>query len=165
MVSRETQKSSTPVTHVKGLLQRKCAGCGNHTVAGGGCADCEKKKGVLQRNAANDEKTSEGPPIVNEVLSSSGRSLDAATRAFFEPRFGHDFSQVRVHTDAQAAESASAVNAHAYTVGPSVVFGEGQFAPHTGAGRQLLAHELTHVVQQSQSSSNQPLVVGPANDG
>ena len=68
-----------------------------------------------------------------------------------EPRFGHDFSGVRVHTDARAAESAWSVNALAYTVGRDVVFGTGQYAPGTSGGRRLLAHELTHVVQQQGS--------------
>jgi len=78
----------------------------------------------------------------------SGRPLDSATRAFFEPRFGTDFSHVRVHTDSHAAASARSVNALAYTVGHDVVFGAGQYAPQTSEGRHLLAHELTHVVQQ-----------------
>jgi hypothetical protein len=82
------------------------------------------------------------------VLRSPGQPLDAATRVFMEPRFGHNFSRVRVHTDARAAESARAVGAAAYTVGYDIVFGEGQFEPGTRNGRQLLAHELTHVVQQ-----------------
>jgi hypothetical protein len=88
------------------------------------------------------------PPIVNEVLTSPGQPLDPASRAFMEPRFGHDFSQVRVHSDQRAAESASAIGASAYTVAPNIVFGAGQFAPHTTAGRMLLAHELTHVIQR-----------------
>jgi hypothetical protein len=88
------------------------------------------------------------PSIVHEVLRSPGQPLDAAARAFFEPRFGHDFSQVRVHADGRAAESARAVNAFAYTVGRDVVFGAGQYGPHTHHGKRLLAHELTHVVQQ-----------------
>jgi Domain of unknown function (DUF4157) len=78
----------------------------------------------------------------------AGAPLDAASRAYFEPRFGHDFSQVRVHHDARAADSARAVHALAYTVGHDVVFGAGQHSPGTTAGRRLLAHELTHVVQQ-----------------
>jgi hypothetical protein len=86
------------------------------------------------------------PPIVHEVLRSSGQPLDARTRAFMEPRFGHDFSKVRVHTDARAAESAHAVSAHAYTVGNHIVFA--QPPSRSGAGASLLAHELTHVVQQ-----------------
>jgi hypothetical protein len=91
------------------------------------------------------------PPIVQDALRSTGQPLDPATRAFMEPRFGHDFSHVRVHTDARAAESAQAVNALAYTVGPDVVFGAGQYAPHSREGQRLLAHELTHVVQQGSS--------------
>jgi Domain of unknown function (DUF4157) len=88
------------------------------------------------------------PPIVHEVLSSPGQPLDVGTRAFMEPRFGHDFSHMRVHADAQAAESARSVNALAYTVGQHVVFGAGQYEPETSKGKRLLAHELTHVVQQ-----------------
>jgi hypothetical protein len=88
------------------------------------------------------------PPIVHEVLRSAGQSLDPATRAFIEPRLGHDFSQVRVHADSKAAESARDLNANAYTVGRNIVFGAGQFLPGTRMGRRLLSHELTHVVQQ-----------------
>jgi hypothetical protein len=94
-------------------------------------------------------ETSGVPPIVHDVLRSSGQPLDAATRAFMEPRFGHDFGQVRVHTDAKAVESARAVKALAYTVEKDVVFGAGQYEPETNEGRRLLAHELTHVVQQA----------------
>jgi hypothetical protein len=90
----------------------------------------------------------DAPPVVGEVLRSAGRPLDAATRAFVEPRFGRDFGDVRVHTDERAAESASAVDALAYTVGSNVVFGAGQYAPGTSGGQRLLAHELAHVVQQ-----------------
>src|SRR5271165_6780790 len=75
--------------------------------------------------------------------------MDASTRAYFEPRFGHDFSRVRVHVGAAAERSALDVNAQAYTVGDDIVFGAGRFAPGTLEGRRLLAHELTHVVQQS----------------
>ncbi len=85
---------------------------------------------------------------VHEVLRSPGQPLDATTRAFMEPHFGHDFSGVRVHTDVKAAESARAVNALAYTVGSDVVFGNGHYVPQSNEGRRLMAHELTHVVQQ-----------------
>jgi hypothetical protein len=87
------------------------------------------------------------PPIVHEVLRSPGQPLDPTTRAFMEPRFGHDFSQVRVHTDGRAAESARAVNALAYTAGRAVVFATGRYAPFTARGQSLLTHELAHVVQ------------------
>jgi hypothetical protein len=89
------------------------------------------------------------PSIVHDVLHSPGRPLDPATRAFMEPRFGHDFSRVRVHTGAQAAESAAAVNARAYTVGQEVVFGAGEYSPSTPQGQRLMAHELTHTLQQA----------------
>lgn len=96
---------------------------------------------------------------VREVSPCSGQSLDPAARAFMEPRFGQDFSEVRVYADARAAESAQAVNALAYTMGRDVVFGAGQYSPGTSHGRQVLAHELTHVVQQGASqSSHSPLV-------
>jgi uncharacterized protein DUF4157 len=87
-------------------------------------------------------------PEVEGVLRATGQPLDATTRAFFEPRFGHDFSRVRVHADATATKSAQAINALAYTVGREVIFASGQYAPATTAGRRLLAHELAHVVQQ-----------------
>jgi|GEM_PF-4380897 len=93
--------------------------------------------------------TAEAPPIVHEVLGSPGQPLDAATRSFMEPRFGHDFSHVRVHTDAKAAESAKAVNALAYTVGKDVVFGAGAYQPRTNQGRSLMAHELAHTIQHA----------------
>ncbi len=89
------------------------------------------------------------PFIVHDVLRSPGQPLDAEARAFMEPRFGHDFGNVRVHTDAKAAESAWAVDAHAYTVGPDIVFGARKYTPNNISGRLLLAHELAHVTQQS----------------
>jgi hypothetical protein len=88
------------------------------------------------------------PPLVHEVLREAGRPMDAAARAHMEPRLGHDFGQVRVHTGTRAAASAHAVQALAYTVGRNIVFAGGRYAPGTPAGRELLAHELTHVVQQ-----------------
>ena len=92
------------------------------------------------------------PRAVHNVLRSHGRPLDAPTRAFFEPRLGHDFSQVRVHTGASATESARAVRARAYTVGQDVVFRD-QPSLETSAGRWLLAHELTHVAQQHEATT------------
>ena len=96
------------------------------------------------------------PAIVRSAIKAPGQSLDPSTRAFMESRFGNDFSRVRVHTDAPAAESARAVHAHAYTAGSHVVFGAGRYAPSTSTGRTLLAHELAHVVQQSQGPGTNP---------
>jgi hypothetical protein len=131
------------------LLQRRCA-CGGTPGPSGECAACRKKR-LLQRRAVGKEPVGSVPSIVHDVLRSPGAPLDAETRAFMEPRFSHDFSRVRVHTDSRAAESARAVGALAYTVGRNVVFGAGQYTPTTGSGRRLLAHELTHVVQQGSS--------------
>jgi hypothetical protein len=105
---------------------------------------------TLQRKPAGPQAaSSQAPASVHGVLRSPGQPLDAATRGFFESRFGQDFSGVRVHTDAAAEQSARDVNANAYTAGHNMVFGAGRFAPGTQEGRLLLAHELTHVVQQS----------------
>lgn len=130
-----------------GMLQHKCA-CGKSPGLTGECTKCQNKRLTLQRRATNQAESDEVPPIVHEVLREPGQPLDAETRAFMEPRFGHDFSQVRVHTDAKAVASAQAVNALAYTVGRDVVFGAEQYAPSTNTGRRLLAHELAHTVQQ-----------------
>ncbi len=111
----------------------------------------------LQRRAVSPAEPTTVPPIVHEVLSSPGQPLDAATRAYMEPRFGHDFSGVRVHVDAKAAESAQAVNALAYTVGKDVVFGAGYSSQGTVEGQKLLAHELAHTLQQGEQMRTRAL--------
>lgn len=150
-----------------GLLQRECA-CGGSAGVTGSCDDCDNQKLSLQRSTGNSEvetrSSSRVPPIVHEVLRSQGLPLDAETRAFMEPRFGHDFGHVRVHADADAAESARAVNALAYTVGHDLVFGYGQHAPQSLTGQRLLAHELTHVIQQRATIPQSRLEIGEAND-
>lgn len=93
------------------------------------------------------------PAALSGPLRGQHQSLDASARSFFEPRFGRDFSDVRIHTDEKAATSASALNAKAYTYGRDIVFGAGQYNPHSAHGQRLLAHELTHVVQQQQGAS------------
>jgi len=137
-----------------GRLQRKCDEC----------EESRKERLTLQRRPANQAEPGDIPPIVRNVLNSHGQPLDTSTRAFMEPRFGHDFSKVRVHTDAHAAESARSVNAYAYTVGQDVVFGTGQYAPGTSEGRKVLAHELTHVVQQGSNTIRDRLEIGPPDD-
>jgi Domain of unknown function (DUF4157)/OmpA family len=125
------------------FLQRKC-GCG------GTCGSCgDKRKTPLDRSAAEGAARSAIPPVVGDVLRSPGQPLAPDTRAVMEPRFQHDFSQVRVHTGARAAESAHAVTARAYTVGSDIVFNSGMYQPRSRSGQRLIAHELTHVVQQA----------------
>jgi hypothetical protein len=103
---------------------------------------------LVERKASGLARHSEVPAIVHEVLRSPGQPLNAATRAFMEPRFGHDFSSVRVHADAKAAESARAVGALAYTVGRNVIFDSRRCPPDDAKSRRILAHELIHVLQQ-----------------
>ncbi len=152
-----TQSAYAPARSVtparSGLLQRKCACCGTPGQSG----ECEEgRKKRLQRKTRNSELGTQNnsfvPPVVHEVLRSPGQPLDPATRAFMEPRFGHDFSRVRVHTDAKAAESARAVDALAYTLGRDVVFGAGQYAPGSPTGQRLMAHELAHTLQQQDTT-------------
>ena len=97
-----------------------------------------------------------------DLVNEPGAALDESTKKFFSSRFGHDFSSVRVHSDERAAKSADALSAQAYTLGPHVVFGRGEFAPETAKGRHLLGHELAHVVQQSRGGS---ATAGAANHG
>lgn len=149
---QEADRVAEQVLHAsEPQLQRACT-------AGGCLKQLDQEDESLQTKGvdASDSGQTQVPPIVHEVLASPGQPLDPAARGFMEPRFGHDFSRVRVHTDSQAARSATALHAQAYTVGRDVVFAEGQFASATSAGRRLLAHELAHVVQQQSLSGFPP---------
>lgn len=106
------------------------------------------KWSVLQRRVTNQAEPATVPPIVHDVLRSTGKPIDLSTRDLIEPCFNHDFSRVRLHNDSRAAESARAVRAEAYTVGHDMIFGRGRYRPQTREGLNLLMHELTHVVQQ-----------------
>ena len=113
------------------------------------CAACEEEdKNVQVKSDAQSAAGGDAPPMVHDVLSTPGQPLDAATRAFFEPRFGADFGGVRVHTDSRASESARTIHARAYAYDRHVVFADGQYSLPTEGGRRLLAHELAHVVHQ-----------------
>src|SRR5918912_1531041 len=124
--------------------------CSCRTAGNGECVGCGSKALAVQRAPALTPAAGAAiaPAAVHDVLRSPGQPLDASIRGVMEPRFGHDFSQVRGNTDAKAEASERAIGAMAYTVGPDVVFGAGRYAPHTSAGRQLIAHELAHVLQQ-----------------
>jgi outer membrane protein OmpA-like peptidoglycan-associated protein len=128
-------------------LQRKCA-------CAGACEDCrsealssERKQLHRKATTAQSSTPCEAPPIVHQVLQSPGRPLDPATRAFMEPRFGRDFSHVRLHSGESAERSAQEVGARAYTVGHNIVLGA-EARSATCDSRRLIAHELAHVVQQ-----------------
>jgi hypothetical protein len=130
-----------PVTEHQG----RAAAEGRHDVLG------EAGMVGLQRAAGNSAVSSmveDEPSPVHDVVSSGGRPLEPEVRADMEGRLGADFSDVKVHDDSAAHRSAQAVNAHAYTVGSNVVFQRDKYDPGSDAGRTMLAHELTHVVQQ-----------------
>ncbi|MGH7491683.1 MAG: DUF4157 domain-containing protein [bacterium] len=165
-----------PVSGTSSIIQRECAVCAS---GGGLCPQCAEDEELTQRRPLASQITpliqrqemeepeeeifqakeaagatpTVSPTVENHIsaMRGGGQPLPSSVRAFFEPQFGVDFSQVRVHTDAQAAESARAVNAKAFTLGRDMVFGVGNFAPESVAGRRLLAHELTHVIQQRAS--------------
>ncbi len=137
------------------LLQRKCA-CGGPVNAGGKCEECEKTSLGVQRRASSGRQPLAGsaPRVIGEVLRSPGQTLESNTRAAMEIGLGHDFSQVRVHTDLRADESARAINAEAFTVGNHIVFAAGQYAPDSVNGKRILAHELVHTMQQGAANSS-----------
>jgi uncharacterized protein DUF4157 len=138
------------------MLARKCAACES---TGSSCASCAAEpEETIQRKAESSASTAGESAPVNPVHSlDSGEPLNHETRALMEPRFGADLSHVRVHTNRAAAESARSVHALAYTIGRDIVFGAGQYAPQTSVGQKLLAHELTHFIQQS-SATFQPVL-------
>lgn len=189
-----TAKTPTITPLHSGLLQRKCTSCGNHTVAGGDCAECKKHKPLglqtkltinepgdryeqeadriadevmampahshISRSPLNIQRFSgeasgqgrEVPESVHQVLTSPGRPLEPGLRQDMEARFGYDFSQVRVHTGIYAEQSTQDVSAHAYATGRNIVFGTDQYLPESARSRRLVAHELTHVLQQQSAS-------------
>ncbi|MBZ5493573.1 MAG: DUF4157 domain-containing protein [Acidobacteriia bacterium] len=163
-------------------LQRKCAACEEeenqkklqrHVSQDGSlavqrkCSQCEEEE---EQKKVQRSETGAGPVTapdsVHEVLRSPGRPMDSSARSFMEPRFGHDFSGVRIHTGAAADRAVRDVSAAAFTVGSDIAFASGRYAPETEAGRHLLAHELTHTVQQGNAAETnaKALEVGRADD-
>lgn len=127
-------------------IHRSCAAC---EAGGTTCPSCAEEERVQRKDIAAPTSPPSSP-LRSEIagLRGGGEPLSSSTRAFFEPRFGSDLSHVRVHTGREAADSARAIRAHAYTAKDDIVFGESQYAPDTTSGKKLLAHELTHVMQQ-----------------
>ena len=113
-------------------------------------------KRVSRSESADVENGGDVSHIVKQGLSGGGQPLDSASRAFFEPRLGHDLSSIRIHTGEQASSSAEQVNARAYAVGGDIAFKSGEYNPGTSAGKHLLAHELTHTVQQGATTPLAP---------
>jgi Domain of unknown function (DUF4157) len=146
-----------PIGSAPSTTQRKCAVC---EAGGATCPKCQEGE-RLRRKEKPGHAPQATPAIHSQIaaLWGGGQPLPPSVRAFFEPRFGRDFSQVRVHTDARAAHSAQALRARAFTVGREVVFGSGHHSRDTGEGRRLWAHELAHTLQQSGSQGTQSEVL------
>lgn len=139
-------------------IQRKCEHCGEEMPAvqrtaliQRKCAHCEEEEKSLQRNESSTAAVSPSSQTESYIgsLNGKGSSLSQSERDFYEPKFGYDFSSVRLHTDTAAANSAKSLNAHAYTHGNNIVFGANQYQSDSTVSRKLMAHELTHVVQQN----------------
>lgn len=123
------------------------------------CPHCEEEEKLNKKNIEGDGGLNETGELEGDSgltgyvnsLGNQGTPLDSSARNFFEPRFGYNFSNVRIHSDTAAAKSAQSINALAYTNGNNIVFNSGQYNPNSDSGKKLLAHELTHVVQQNDS--------------
>ena len=144
-------------------IQRKCSECEDeeqlqmkpafHNLLQRQCSQCEEEEQLQMKGDAGAVSGMSAPTSVNSVISQGGQSIDASTRGFMESRFGYDFSNVRIHNDVQAHRSSSDIHALAYTHRNHIVFSSGQYQPYTASGKRLLAHELSHVVQQTQPTS------------
>jgi hypothetical protein len=146
----------------KGLIQR----CDGISCPPGTCDHTDDSADVVNRSVDHSVGGGHVPDSVLRVLGTPGRSLGESTLTAMEARLGHDFGHVRVHTDQEAARSASDIHASAYTFGQHVVMGAGSYQPHTPSGSRLLAHELAHVVQQRAfaDSAPRPTSIGHPHD-
>lgn len=134
-------------------IQRMCSKCEEEEKLQR--VEMEEEEEILQTKSGSDQGSTVTPSIhsgINWLRQSGGVALPESTRAFMEPRFGRDFNKVKLHTSPQASVLSQNLNARAFTVGRDIFFNQGEFQPHTSSGMRLLAHELTHTVQQSPST-------------
>jgi hypothetical protein len=143
----EPQKQN--VSHTGALVQRKCAGCEQEEKI-----QMKPLAESIQRVSNSSSEASKAPSHVENQINSSrggGSTMDQGTKSFMESRFGTDFSDVKIHTGSQAIQMSRELNAQAFTVGNDVYFNEGNYSPNSDSGKHLLAHELTHTVQQAEN--------------
>lgn len=130
-------------------VQRECAACAEEQEMMAEATPPEEEMAQAKEEPGQTPEVSDDTQAAIDGMQGGGAPLDANTRDYMEPRFGHDFSQVRIHTDARASTAARSINALAFTVGNDIAFAPGQYQPGSASGRELLAHELTHTIQQS----------------
>lgn len=155
LVQREGEEDEDEEDH-KPVQAKALSGASPMLQREGEDGEEEKDEEQAQRKESGGGQSPDVSGVVSQGLSGGGQPLDDQTRAFMEPRFGHDFSQVRIHTDSRASQSSEQIAARAYTVGSDIAFRSGEFSPGSSDGKRLLAHELTHVVQQAEGSSAKP---------
>lgn len=168
MIEPATRLSSisyAPTPSSSPVIRRRCTACEEGAHEANVKETTDDYEAQVHRHEATSSATNIVPSVSADIraLEGNGRPLPQAIRAFFEPRFGANFGQVRVHTDTHAVRTARSINAKAFTVGRDIAFGEGQFSPESQAGRQLLAHELTHVVQNGGANGNNVIHRQPDN--
>jgi hypothetical protein len=127
-------------------IQRKCAACE------------EEEKQIQRKESGSNVSDHSSSSLISEAVGGRGNAMDYNTRSYMEDRFGYNFSDVKIHTGSVAAKSADAINAHAYTTSNNIVFNNGKYNPETTTGKQLLAHELTHVIQQKSANPSSTYV-------
>ncbi len=144
MTAHQPQSFSGTPQGNSGAIQRTCAACANDE--------------ALIQTKTSGSKTPEVTPAIGtgiQSLQGGGQPLSKSERGFFEPRFGTDFSGVRLHSDARAAGLTRSLNARAFTLGNSIVFAEGEYKPYSNEGRRLISHELVHIIQQTDHQGEQ----------
>ncbi len=150
MPDRQATGSSSPISGLPAghSIQRRCDGCQQKL----------EEDSTLQAKTSSNATATVTPGLSSGIqsLRGNGQPMSDATRSYFEPRFGHQFNQVRIHTDSHAASLASSINARAFTLGQDVVFAGGQYQPDSREGRRLIAHELAHTIQQGKGSADTP---------
>lgn len=164
-ISQPDDPEEREADQVANTVMRKAAGT-SHSEGEEMCQESGQGEAFtgIKRRASPSSAPAHVPRVVSDLIHSPGHPLDPATRSFFEPRFGRDFSDVRVHTDSEAGDSARNLNALAYTATDHIVFAPGQYSPSSAEGQRLIAHELAHVVRSEEPSADRTTCVQRQSD-
>jgi len=155
MYELEADRVADKVVHMSEPNLQRAYLCG---AGGSKCRNQQDLQTQIQTKPAQEHNTGESASLADHAISSPGRPLNSITRAFFEPRMGYDFTRVRVHTDSSADKRSRALNAKAFTQRSNIYFRAGQYNTQSNEGKHLLAHELTHVIQQNKGQQSTPQI-------